>query len=161
MRGRSIYRLGRRRMEFSFAPELPRTAGLMTPNDDSGACAPHITQRGGCLSMIKFRDRMARGESRMGWLDSRHTFSFADYWDPAHMGFPTLSVINKDRVIPGAGIPAQRHRDMETITYVLSGALAHKDSLGNGATIRPGEVQRMSAGTGILHSEFNASKSEG
>jgi quercetin 2,3-dioxygenase len=111
--------------------------------------------------MIKFRDRMARGESRTGWLDSRHTFSFADYWDRAQMGFRALRVINEDRVIPGAGFPAHGHRDMEIITYVLEGALAHKDSLGNGATIRPGEVQRMSAGTGIVHSEFNASKSEG
>ena len=111
--------------------------------------------------MIKFRDRMARGESRTGWLDSRHTFSFADYWDRAQMGFRALRVINEDRVIPGAGFPAHGHRDMEIITYVLEGVLAHKDSLGNGATIRPGEVQRMSAGTGIVHSEFNASKKEG
>src|SRR5690242_10478879 len=93
----------------------------------------------GSSGMIKFRDRMARGESRTGWLDSRHTFSFADYWDPAQMGFRALRVINEDRVIPGAGFPAHGHRDMEIVTYVLAGALAHKDSLGNGATIRPGE----------------------
>jgi len=110
--------------------------------------------------MIAFRDRMARGQSRTGWLDSRHTFSFGGYRDPSQMGFRSLRVINEDRVIPGAGFPSHSHKDMEIISYVLQGALGHKDSLGNGTVIRPGEVQRMSAGTGIVHSEFNPSETE-
>ena len=110
--------------------------------------------------MITFRDRMARGTSRTGWLDSRHTFSFGDYRDPQQMGFRSLRVINEDRVVPGAGFPPHSHRDMDIISYVLEGTLEHRDSLGNGTRIRPGEVQCMSAGTGVTHSEFNPSKSE-
>ncbi|MCC6675948.1 MAG: pirin family protein [Phycisphaerales bacterium] len=110
--------------------------------------------------MIKIRKSEDRGHINMGWLDTRHTFSFGDYHDPAHVNFRHLRVINDDIVAPGQGFGMHEHRDMEIITYVIEGQLEHKDSLGHGAVIRPGEVQRMSAGRGIAHSEFNPSRTE-